>query len=339
MEEEKKLYPFRFCGLEDKYLWGSEEFKLADLGYRDSLVRDGWLAANSIGEVMDMYMDRVVGDNVFEFWGRQFPVCVKTVDVKGRLPLQVHPDDETAAQRYDFLGKEKLWYVRRVGKDARLAIGFRKDTDASEVYSKCLDGSIEDILNVVAPHAGQWFHIAPGTPHTASGDISLVEISESSPLDFCLCGWGDEVSEEEFDPALSLIEALDFISYGKYRSDEDACRHADDAGTNLLDLPQFNVSRIDLKDAMHVYSEKFDSFVLYFCLEGSASVQISVLDRTAAFAFSKGELILVPAECPDFNLVSESGRTSLLEITIPYRSDKDLYINPAVEATLPEEEE
>ena len=61
MEEEKKLYPFKFCTLQDDYPWGSEEFRLADLGYRDSLVREGWLAGNSIAEVMDTYLDRVVG--------------------------------------------------------------------------------------------------------------------------------------------------------------------------------------------------------------------------------------------------------------------------------------
>ena len=58
--DEKKLYPFRFCSLQDDYVWGSDEFKLADLGYRDSIVRDGWLAGNTMGEIMDTYLDRVV---------------------------------------------------------------------------------------------------------------------------------------------------------------------------------------------------------------------------------------------------------------------------------------
>ena len=38
MDEEKKLYPFKFCTLQDEYPWGSETFSLADLGYRDTLV-------------------------------------------------------------------------------------------------------------------------------------------------------------------------------------------------------------------------------------------------------------------------------------------------------------
>ena len=48
MTEERKLYPLRFCSILDEYVWGKDEFILADLGYRDSLVKDGWLAANTI---------------------------------------------------------------------------------------------------------------------------------------------------------------------------------------------------------------------------------------------------------------------------------------------------
>ena len=80
---------------------------LADLGYRDSLVREGWLAGNSIAEVMDTYLDRVVGDNVYNFYGRQFPVCVKQLRVRGRMPLRVHPDDETAIRNGVLLARQK----------------------------------------------------------------------------------------------------------------------------------------------------------------------------------------------------------------------------------------
>ena len=129
--EEKKLYPFKFCTLQDEYVWGTDEFKLADLGYRDSLIREGWLAGNAISELMDTYLDRMVGENVYKFWGRQFPVQIKHIRVKGHMPLRVHPDAQTAVQRYDFLGREKLWYVLRAGTGAVLSIGFEHDTDAS----------------------------------------------------------------------------------------------------------------------------------------------------------------------------------------------------------------
>lgn len=325
--EEKKLYPFRFCTLQDEYSWGSDEFKLADLGYRDSVVRDGWLAGNAISEVMDTYLDRVVGENVYNFWGRQFPVQVKHIRVKGKMPLRVHPDAETAEQRYDFLGREKLWYVLRAGKGARLLLGFNRDTDASELYGKCMDGSVEELMNSVEPVAGEFFHIRPGVPHAACGDMEIIEVSESSPLDFCLCSWGQELSGEEFDPGLNLVDALDFIDYKAWRAPEAPHAHEGEVVRKLIDIPEFTVTLLQLTDPLHIYSERFDSFILYTCLRGEASVQLEVLGQTARFPFRKGETMLVPAECPDFFLVPTDRDTIILETTIAPREETDSYLN------------
>ena len=341
MEEEKKLYPFKFCTLQDDYPWGSEEFKLADLGYRDSLIREGWLAGNSLAELMDTYLDRVVGDNVYEYYGRQFPVCVRLLRVKGRMPLRVHPDDETAAQRYDFLGKEKLWYVLRAGTDARLLVGFRRDTDAAEVYAKCLDGSVEDVLNVIAPHAGQCLHIPAGTPHAAFGDVEILEIGESSPMDFCLCGWGEEVHPDEFDPALTLVDALDFMNYKKF-GDSPVKPANDDTlapgATRLIDLPQFRTDRIPLTAPLQVRRE-IGPFLLYSCVKGGASVQLALAGgQTLDYPVKAGETLLVPAECPEFVLAPTERDTVLLETSV-VRNDADPYINPDASPTLPEDAE
>ena len=333
MEEERKLYPFRLCTLQDDYPWGSEEFSLADLGYRDSLVREGWLAGNSLSELMDTYLDRVVGDGVYEFYGRQFPLCVRHLTCRGRMPLRVHPDDETAAQRYDFLGKEKLWYVLRAGTGARILAGFRRDTDASEVYAKCLDGSVEDLMNVIAPHAGQALRIPAGTPHAAFGDVEILEIGESSPMDFCLCGWGEEVHPDEFDPALTLVDALDFIDYRAFRHSEPDARHPE----LLVALPQLRIERIPLTAPMQI-SRETGPFLLYSCVRGAASVQLPLPGgQSAPFALNFGETILVPAEVAAFTLVPTERDTVLLESTV-VPDDTDPYINPAAEPSLPEDD-
>lgn len=318
--EEKKLYPMKFCALQDDYSWGSETFRLADLGYRDSLIREGWLAGNAISEIMDMYVDRVVGERVFESWGRQFPICVKSIKVNGKMPLRVHPGDEEAQQRWDFLGKEKLWYILRCGKDARVMAGFRKDTDASEVCGKCSDGSVDEILNIIAPHAGQVLHIAPGTPHCAWGDLEILEVSESSPLDFCMCGWGEEVSEVEFDPALDFIDVLDLIDYSRFKAGKAE-------GRKLVSLDQFEVGKLPLTDPLHIYNDKIDTFWIYSCIAGDACIQINVLGQKASFPLKSGETMLIPADCQDFFLVPTERDTVLLEISVPDRPAKDSYLD------------
>lgn len=331
MEEEKKLYPFRFCVLQDDYTWGSEEFRLADLGYRDTLVRDGWLAGNAISEVMDMYLDRVVGENVFGFYGRQFPVCIRTINVNGRMPLRVHPDDELAAERYDFLGKEKLWYVMSADADASLLLGFSKDTDASEVYSACLDNSVDSIMNRVPVRAGDSVLIPSGTPHAASGKMTIVEIAESSPLDFCMCGWGVQVSDEEFDTSLNLVDALDFITYSRFEG------RVTNGGKTLADDAPFHVDSLSLGSGLRVRGGEPEEFNIYTCVAGEAAVKVEMFGQDAAYALKLGETILVPAECSDFVLAPMKEGTVLLETTVHVRPEVDTYINPDAEEKLPEE--
>lgn len=332
MEEEKKLYPLKFCALQDDYPWGSETFQLADLGYRDSLVREGWLAGNSIAEVMDTYLDRVVGDAAYAFYGRQFPLCVRQLQVRGRMPLRVHPDDEIAAQRYDFLGKEKLWYVLRAGKDARLMVGFRADTDASSFYGKCQDGSVEELLGVIAPHAGQSLLIPPGTPHAAAGDLDILEIAESSPMDFCLCDWGEELHPDEFDPALTLVDALDFIGYRRFEANAPA-------SPLLADLPQLHVEKLPLHAPLAISHDATALFLLYTCVRGAASAQLVLPGgQRLDFPLRSGETMLVPAECAEFHLVPLERDTLLLESGVRPK-ETDSYINPDAEPVLEEEEE
>ena len=317
--EEKKLYPLGFCSIADEYGWGTDEFLLADLGYRDSLIRDGWFAGNAVSELMDTYLDRVVGDNAYSFWGRQFPFQIKRINVKGTMPLRVHPDAETAAQRYDFLGRRKIWYILSSGPGARILAGWKHDTDAGEVYSKCLNGTVGDLLKSFEPAPGQYLHIPPGTPHAASGQVEILEISESSPLDFCMSGMGAEVHPDEFDENLSLVDALDFIDYKEFSGKPEK------ATGRFAAYPEFEIEMIDLRAPLKVGGEA-DTFVLYLCLKGAADVTIDVLGQTAVFPLKPMQPVLVPAECPDFRVLPKTDGTALLEITVPFRQEHDSYV-------------
>jgi len=321
MEEEKKLYPTRLCSVEDIHPWGKEEFRLADLGYRDTVLRDGWLAGTTMAEMMETYLDRVVGDNVFEWYGQQFPFQIKFIKVNGKMPLRVSPNDEVAAQRYDLLGKEKVWYVLRAGADAKIFCGFRKNVQVSDFYAACTDGSVEEMLHVETPHAGEAIHIAPGTPHCAWGDIEIVEVSEASPLDFCLCSWGESLSESEFDPNLGLVESLDFIDYKTFKPEPHEHHDHEHVVEKLAQLPQFTASKVIMNDALHIYTEQFDSCLAYTCISGEFDVQI----EGSYVVVKEGETVLIPAECPDFILSPRAKGTLTLEVMVEHRDEVDSY--------------
>ena len=87
--EERKLYPFRFLPEEQERPWGVRTVKLADLGTVATMVGNGWFGGNLLSDLMQTYLERVVGDDVFQSYGTQFPVAVHFLDVRGRTALQV----------------------------------------------------------------------------------------------------------------------------------------------------------------------------------------------------------------------------------------------------------
>ena len=316
---EKKLYPMKFVVTPGLRTWGGDYFikelgkkyynlddagnevvldstspvgeswELADMGFEDSVVSNGWLMGNALSDVMETYLERVVGENVYNYFGRQFPVLVKLLDVKGRTPLMVCPDDEIAAERYDSLGKSTLWYVLEAGTESKIYAGFNRDVTAAEFYERCLSGSVEDVLNVIQPKKGDVLHIAPGTVYAAEGGLVIAEIQESSDLSFCLYNWGAE-TDSQADCQIQLEEAIDVINYSVFdqslyqgacgchgHSHHDCCHeheHEDEVTKILLESPQFNVTKVKLADPLHIYTEKFESFIIYVCIEGAASIQI-----------------------------------------------------------------
>lgn len=392
---EKKLYPFKFVPVASRRPWGGsalvkelgknfvecdeegnetvlgddvligESWELADMGVEDSVVANGWLAGNTISELMETYLERIVGEDVYNHYGRQFPLLIKFLDINDKLSVQVHPDDEVAAERYDSLGKAEIWYVMDAKPGAKMYCGFNREVSAQEFYDRCHAGTVDEVLNVIEPRKGDVIFITPGTVHAADGGLLIAEIQESSDMTFRLYDWG-----REFNPATArkthLDEAIDVIDYrpfdfGLYRKgplwgDEAsyvAC-HSHEEGhechcheesqegqmiQNLVECPQFSVSKIALTDPLHIYTDKFESFIVYICLEGAASIQVpSVRENGEAYMenyeFSKGETILVPADMPDFFLVPRDRSTLLLEgVTRPVE-EQDSYINPETEAFL-----
>lgn len=362
MEEPRKLYPFKFLPIGESFAWGgrqleykygkifvesdpqgrlkklpagspvAESHEIADLGYRDSQIREGWLAGNTLSEVMDMYLDRIVGEKAFAWYGRQFPISVKLIDAEGSTPLMVHPGDEAASQRYDFLGKAKMWYVLETRPGARVWMGLGRDSDAGELYAACLDGSVERLLHAVEPHPGDCFDIRPGTVHAAEG-VVLLEVSEASPLDFCLHTWGEEPSDEEFDSSLGIVEALDFIDYKAFKPSGAAPEG------KLVKNPEFTVTKMDLKDPVHILAGDSGSFAVYFCEAGEASIQVPVAGGMESTVLTPGETVLVPAEIDDFYLVPRQAGTVLVEILVEREEEPDAYIDPSAEPELPGEGE
>ena len=290
------------------------------------MIDNGWFGGNTLSELMGTYLERVVGDDVFEFYGLQFPVMVKVMDVTGWQPLQMNAPDDVAAERYDSFGKTALWYVQETTPGSELLLGFNRNVDPAEFYARCQDGTVREVLNIVKPRKGEAYLIKPGTVFAAGSGLRIVEIAESSELVFNLHNWGLESLDSE---ELLLEEAFDLIDFRKYVPEPVT-------GDKLASCPEFVVTKLDLKDGLHIFSDQPGSFAVYYCASGEATVQIPVEDDKGAksvesYSLKSGHSILVPSELNDFFLIPAARGTVLLEALVEKRLVKDSYTNQEVE--------
>ncbi len=315
MEQERKLTPMKFLRDVQEFPWGTAEYRLADLGFVDSMACEGWLSGSTLSDIMQTYLERVVGETSFEWYGTQFPVLVKYLDIKGRTSLHVNPDDETAAQRYDAFGKTALWHVEACGPQACLYLGFRRDVTAEEFYRACAQNRVEDLLYAVKPYPGESYLVVPGLVHAAR-DVRLLEIAEASELGFRLHDWGAEGRE------IHLEEAFDLIDFRQAPRPEPL-------KTDLLAaVPQFTVHRIALLAALKSHASEEDSFLVYVCTRGAAALQLPTREN---YHLKAGDVLLVPSEVCDFYLIPEDNDTELLEVRLDPRPDTDLVSEPVEE--------
>ena len=290
--------------------WGHVSYKIADLGFVNSMVAEGWFGGNTLEELMGTYMERVVGDDAFEYYGLQFPILIKEIQTSVWQPLQVNVPDGEAEQRYDSLGKAAMWHVLEAEPEAKLYLGLKRDIEPEDFYRRCMEGRIEEILNEFHPVKGDSFTIEPGTVFAAGPGLTILEISESSELTFNIHDLGSNLSGD--DPIL-LEEAFDLITFLKY--------------SPAAEREEFKVTRMDLKDPLHLFSDQPGPFSTYSCVSGEAIIQPGPgAESFTQVNFKAGQTVLVPSEVNDILLLPAREGTVLLETTVERRTDPDSYI-------------
>ena len=95
--------------------------------------------------------------------GKEFPLLIKILDAKDDLSIQIHPNDEYAAEHENgSLGKTECWYVLDCEPGATIIVGQRAK-DRAEAAQMIEGGRWDDMLNVLPIHKGDFFQIDSGT--------------------------------------------------------------------------------------------------------------------------------------------------------------------------------
>ncbi len=323
------LYPMKFEPIFRDKIWGGQNIKtvlnqdFGDLpncgelwalsGYpgSESVVSNGFLAGNELNELVEVYMDELVGEKNHEVYGNVFPLLIKILDASDWLSIQVHPDDDLARQRGLEGGKTEMWYILQAEKGAKLIAGFNQKVNQNIYLQKIKDKQLTEIMNFEEVEAGDVYYMPAGRVHALGPGIMLAEIQQTSDTTYRIYDW-DRVDELGKGRELHLQEAMaaiDFELADTYKSHYTANKNE----TVSLVKSEFFISNlIDLDIALVKDFTELDSFVIYLCTEGVFELDDKIHDKVLV---SAGETVLLPASATKIEL-KPLNKAKLIEVYI-----------------------
>ena len=271
-----------------------------------SKVANGFLKGNNLQEIIEVYMGDLVGDSVFEQFGLDFPLLIKNLDCNDTLSVQVHPNDELAAERHDSFGKTEMWYIADADEGAVIYLGFKNKNITREEYIKAVaEGTVADILQAVPVKKGDVYFIPAGTVHALAKGLNVIEIQQTSDITYRIFDWNRVDSEgksRELHTALA-VDAIDF------ESGVEECRRPYEPKANeevnIVDCDFFKTDMLVVDGVAELDYAGRDSFTIYMCLEGRVELDMEGEKES----LSAGEVLLIPASA---NEVVLSGNAKIL---------------------------
>jgi len=326
------LYPFKFKPRHFHKLWGGhtiakwyddvpadyenvgESWVMSDIEKYPTEVANGSHAGDLLQDLIEVYMDELVGGKVYDTFGVQFPLLMKFIDAADDLSIQVHPDDDYALENEHCMGKNEMWYVLPSPDDASIYLGWTQEMNASLIHAAITNGSLARYMREYKVRAGDVAPIPAGTVHAMRRNTIVAEIQENSDITYRLYDYNRVGNDGKMRP-LKLDKALQVMDYAP--NPAAVVTHpepAENGVANIARTPYFTANVMQLDHAVQRDYAPLDSFVAFMCVEGSAT--ITALDSESddrAVRFRLGEAVLVPASLNDI-VIEPDGSCKLLEI-------------------------
>lgn len=308
------LGPLQFKPIVQPKIWGAEIWTLSAQGEFISEVERGPLAGSTLDELMEVYMDELVGEHVFDLYGRTFPLLFKRIDARDDLSIQVHPNDDQAENG---MGKSEMWYVTQANDEASIVVGFDKATNRKEVEQHIADNTLSELVNHSRVQVGDVAYIPAGTIHALCRGTQVMEIQQSSDTTYRLFDYGRK--DKQGNPRqLHIDQGLSVLNYKRELQPLVYYEDREDEVNTLVSDPHFVTNLLHLTAPAHRDTVPLDSFVVYMCLEGACTIN-DIPMRSLLLGEEKPlhtDTIFIPA-CINDVVIRPQGKVKLLEIYIP----------------------
>lgn len=322
------LYPLKFRPIFKDKIWGGRKIKdivgldygqlpncgeawlLSGLWDEQSVVTNGDFAGDEINDLVETFMGDLVGEDVFDKYGEQFPLLIKIIDANDWLSVQVHPDDELAAKRDIGLGKTEMWYVMQADSGAELVSGFNCEMNRMKYIRVLKDNAIQTVLNHETANQGDVFYIPAGRVHALGPGIVVAEIQQTSDTTYRIYDW-DRIDVAGMRRELHVPQSLDAVDFDPVENYKTPYEPVVNKTVPVVDSPYFTTNMLALKGEMAKDYSELDSFVLLFPVEGKFLLEW----ENGSIFVNTGEVVLIPNVIEKVNIKSQ-GDCKLLEVYI-----------------------
>jgi mannose-6-phosphate isomerase len=321
-----KFYPIKFTPILKERLWGGtklktelnksipnditgESWELSAVEGDVSIVENGALAGTSLADLLSQNAETLLGKSVVERFGTDFPILIKFIDAKQDLSIQLHPNDELAKERHNSFGKTEMWYVMQADQDARLIVGFNKEVTKEEYVKSLEEDSILDLMNYETVTEGDTFFINTGKIHAIGAGILLAEIQQTSDVTYRVYDFKRKDKNGNYRE-LHTEQALDAIDYEKKDDFKVNYSKTKNQSNEMVHCPYFKTNVLDLDQNFSKDISAIDSFVIYMCVGGSATLS----NENGSETIQRGETILISADSKQIDIVTSNAK--FLEVVI-----------------------
>lgn len=302
------LGPLKFHPLFKDKIWGGDKIKtilrhdysplpscgelwaISGIPGNESVVSEGPLEGNNINELLEIYMEELAGEKIYDMFQNEFPLLIKFIDANDWLSIQVHPDDELAEARGLESGKTEMWYIIQAEKDSKIIKGFAENTSRGEYQKRLSEKSLSEIMNFVPVKEGDAFYIDAGKVHALGPGILLTEIQQSSDTTYRIYDW-DRVDEKGNGRDLHIEDAIEAIDFKEEKNNYIDYHLHNNQSMPMVDEKYFTTQILQLDAPIEKNYDELDSFVIYIVINGSFILK----SDNGNMDLGIGDVVLLPA--------------------------------------------
>lgn len=320
-----EIYPLKFQPILKDKIWGGQKLKnllgkpsqtdttgesweISAVEGNESVIANGSYMGVTLKDLISSFKAQILGEKNYKIFGEKFPLLIKYIDAKKDLSVQLHPNDELAAKRHNSFGKTEMWHVMQANPGSNLIVGFNQPVN-SDLYLKNLENkSLLEILNFEPITKGDTFFIEVGRVHAIGAGVMLAEIQQTSDITYRVYDW-DRVDAAGNSRELHNDLAIDAIDFDMPENFKVVYSKENNESNVMVECPYFTTNFIPLESEIRK-ENKFNSFIIYMCVEGEAEVVIN----NHSERMKMGETILIPAACEHYSLIGNNA--NLLEVYV-----------------------